>query len=379
MGRLLDGAAPRGRARWFLNMSNKVEIIGAASDAERAVGAIFAEAFGATSLNVSDDFFELGGDSLLAVGLLLKIEEVFARSLPLDILGERPTIRALAAYLAAPQDAPRDRGVVTIQAGNGHTPLFCLPGVGGNVLDFHLLAKRLRPTQTIYALPTMGANEGETAQDTIPAIAAHVVDRIRSVQPQGPYQLLGYSMGGVVAFEAALQLRAAGDEVGLLAMLDSSLWSPSIELPLAQKLRVHWEIFSHAPPRGKVRYLADRLRVLRARIRRRSFKRREEDFVEGLALSPASRKLADLHTRARRDYEPAVYDRPIVLFRAWRTASLATAVNEADPKLGWAEWTTGDVIVHQVHGAHTAMLHLEELALLDGYLQRPLDQAIAHA
>jgi thioesterase domain-containing protein/acyl carrier protein len=358
-------------------MSNKMEVIGATSATERAVGAVFAEAFGATSVNVNDSFFDLGGDSLLAVGLLLRLEEVLGRALRLDVLSERPTIRLLAEYLDS-QTEDRRTDVVTIQAGNSQTALFCLPGAGGNVLDYHLLKKRLRPDQTIYALPTLGANAGETAHTTIVDLAAHAVERIRSVQPYGPYQLLGYSMGGVVAFEAARQLRAAGEEVSLLAMLDACLWSPPIELPLVQKLLAHWDALWRAPVPGKISYLGDRLRILRARLARRSFQRREEDFVNGLDLTPASRELAALHIRARQDYLPAIYDRPIVVFRVARKPSLATSIYEADPALGWAQWTTSDVIVHEVSGTHTALLHVPELSQLNDHLNAEVHRDLAY-
>jgi thioesterase domain-containing protein/acyl carrier protein len=359
-------------------MSKTIEIIDAESDTERKVGVVFAEAFSTTSISADADFFELGGDSLLAVGLLLRIEEVLGRSLPLDVLSDRPTVRALAAYIDVPEPATNDAGVIVVQAGRT-PPLFCLPGIGGNVIDFQQLKKRVRPTQTICALPAQGVNDGETSHFTIESMAGDVVRRMRATQPNGPYYFLGYSMGGVVAFEAARQLRAAGEEVALLAMLDTTLWSPPIELSFVNKIRLHWDIISKSEPLIRRRYIDDRLRVLKARIKRFSLKREEQDFVEGLALTAASRKIAELHARARRDYQPGIYDRPIVLFRAARDRRLAITEHETDPTLGWSPWTTESVIVHDVNATHVTILRSDALSLLDTYLPRESVEDRAHA
>jgi thioesterase domain-containing protein len=209
-------------------------------------------------------------------------------------------------------------------------------------------------------------------------MAGDVVRRMRATQPHGPYYFLGYSMGGVVAFEAARQLRAAGEEVALLAMLDTTLWSPSIELSFVNKIRLHWDIISRSEPLIRRRYIDDRMRVLKARIRRFSLKREEADFVEGLALTAASRKIAELHARARREYQPGIYDRPIVLFRASRDERLAITVAETDPTLGWSPWTTETVIVHDVNATHVTILRSGALSLLDTYLPHESSDRRAH-
>ncbi len=348
-------------------------LIDAAGETEAKLGAIFAEAFGRTDLKAEDDFFALGGDSMLAVGLLMRVQEVFGRDLPIDILLEHPSVRALARHLdEAREDAPT-LDVVVIQPGApGVSPLFCLPGLGGAVLEFQHLRQFLPAELPILALPTLGAADEAAAHDTIEGLADFAVRRMRARQPHGPYRIAGYSLGGVVAFEAARQLRAAGEDVALLALLDSRLWAPTPALPLMERVKLHGRLLSHLPPRGRVKYVLDRLAILARRLGRGDLKRREEDFLVGLELSAASRAVAETHWNAWRDYRPGMIDRPIVLFRA--------AADHADPAaygtLGWDAHTSAEVIVHDVAATHLALPQSADLAQLAHYLAAPRTRAI---
>ena len=112
-------------------------------------------------IGAEDDFFDLGGDSLMAAGLGAKIEQEFGHVISLDVLLERPTIRLLATLLRNPSVADLHSSVVTIQAGGNRPPLFCLPGIGGNVLEFRDLARQLNPELTLYGLHPAGLDDGQ--------------------------------------------------------------------------------------------------------------------------------------------------------------------------------------------------------------------------
>jgi amino acid adenylation domain-containing protein len=173
-------------------------------------------------VGVGDNFFELGGHSLLAVKLTAQIHKRLNQDLPLATLLQAQTIADLANVLrrrttAAPQLA----GPLAIQPRGRRPPFFCVHPVGGNVLCYYELARRLGEDQPFYGLQAPGLEgEGEPLK-TVEELAAAHLDALRSIRPEGPYLLGGWSMGGVVAFEMARQLHARGEHVALVALLDS--------------------------------------------------------------------------------------------------------------------------------------------------------------
>jgi thioesterase domain-containing protein/acyl carrier protein len=339
------------------------------TETERRLLTMLREACDLKSLGVEDNFFDLGGDSLLAVGMFARIEYEFGLVLSLDVLFERPTIRLLADLIEHPPTDFVRSTVVTIQAGHSRPPLFCLPGIGGNVLEFRGLADHLDPAQRVFALPPVGLDDDRAPYRTIEDMAAHAVEQVRSVQPDGPYQLAGYSLGGVVAFDMARQLRAAGQTVGLVALLDSQLWSPPMALSIWQKLRLHWQNVRRNSNAVRRHYLRARWQLFVERIRRGNFRRAEDDLIEGLALSSSSRKVARVHWQAWRNYEPGIYDGTLTLFVAQQDPSLRNTANDLDPTRGWARWTTRPVEIHLTTATHLEIVRAKELQVLKTQLR----------
>lgn len=193
-----------------------------------------------TALGVRDNFFEAGGHSILAVALMAKINQAFAANLPLATLFMNPTIEALAQLLARPVDSQGWSALVPIQPQGSRPPLFCMPGIGGNVLSFYALAQHLGTTQPVYGLQAVGL-DGETPPlASIEAIAAHNLHAMQTIQPTGPYYLVGHSLGGQVAYEMGLQLQAQGQTVGLLVLLDSFAPVPESSQPAAEADDAAW-------------------------------------------------------------------------------------------------------------------------------------------
>jgi thioesterase domain-containing protein/acyl carrier protein len=336
---------------------------GATTHAERQLIRLLRESFDVKSPNIDDDFFEMGGDSLVAAGLFARIECEFGVELSLDVLLERPTIRALAELLENPR-ASHKSAIVTIQAGNGRAPLFCLPGIGGNVLEFRRLVEVLGSDQPVYGVPPAGLNDEQPPHRTVSEMATYAIQQVRTIQPSGPYFLAGYSLGGVVAFEVAQQLRSSGIDVGLLALLDSYVWSPSRDLTVLEKVRLHWQNLYRNSNRGRMHYLSARWRLLLHRIRRGNLRRTDEDLIEGLALSPASRKIARMHWEAWRAYKPRVYDGVLTLFIARDDPGSLFGINGLDPTLGWSPWTTQKIDVHYASSTHLEIVQAKELEVL---------------
>lgn len=191
------------------------------SDAERQVVAAFERVLAVEGIGVEEDFFALGGHSLLAVALFAQLEEAFGKRLPLAVIFEASTPRALAALLGTTAAPRRWSNLVPIKPAGTRPPLFALTAGDGNVVGFAPLARHLSADQPLYALQPSGL-DGQAAIDRgIAAMAASCVEELRTVQPHGPYLLAGRCNGATVAYEIAQQLRAAGEEVALLASLDS--------------------------------------------------------------------------------------------------------------------------------------------------------------
>jgi len=190
---------------------------------EETLAGIWRELLGVERVGVRDSFFDLGGHSLLAVRLMARIRRQSGSDLPLAALFAGPTIERLAALLERTDGAPIRRvPLVRLtpepSAGTGR-PLFLVHPVGGGVLCYSGLARALS-NQPLYGVQSPDWEEGGEPA-TLPAMAERYVAALRTVQPQGPYRLGGWSMGGVVAFEMARQLRAMEEDVELLALVDS--------------------------------------------------------------------------------------------------------------------------------------------------------------
>src|SRR5207237_121289 len=171
-------------------------------------------------IGVHDNFFELGGHSLLAVRLFALLEKRFNKRLPLATLFQAPTIAQLATTIEG--DASREpSSLVPIQTLGTRPSFFCIHAVGGNVLEYYDLARHLGNDQPFYGLQSVGLSDGNGPHARIEDMAAHYVKEIRELQPIGPYFIGGRSLGGIIAYDAARQLKEQGQEVALLALLDS--------------------------------------------------------------------------------------------------------------------------------------------------------------
>lgn len=171
------------------------------------------------SVSMDDDFFESGGNSLTAVMLVNQVNKALTIKLPLQILFQTPTLMALARWIErnAFVSAPLSRLVPFAQ--NQSPAIFCWPGLGGYPLSLKTLGVNLSHARTFYGIQALGINEGETPLESIQQMAAADIAQIQQLQPHGPYTLWGYSFGARVAFEAAYQLEAAGQEVDALYLI----------------------------------------------------------------------------------------------------------------------------------------------------------------
>jgi amino acid adenylation domain-containing protein len=181
---------------------------------------IFEELLGVEPVGVHDDFFALGGHSLLAVRAVARIQRQTGRQLSLAQLLREPTVERLAATLRHRQPAARS-SLVEIQPAGSKVPLFWVHPVGGHILCYLELSRRLGQDQPFYAFRARGLEQGEACLASIASMAAEYCDELVRFQPQEPYLLGGWSMGGLIAYEMAQRLLAEGREVRLLVLLDT--------------------------------------------------------------------------------------------------------------------------------------------------------------
>lgn len=185
---------------------------------------IFADVLDRTidEVGADDDFFDLGGDSLRAVQLLVALEEVAGRVLPPERLMEASTPAAMTRSIASDHHLDPAGCILAVRAGGDRPPLLFVPGANGQPWAARGLAQHLPESQPVYAAQTPEVRGDGSSPDTVEELAAIYVDALRVIDPDGPYYLVGWSAGGVVAFEIARQLRAGGAVVGTLVLGDSA-------------------------------------------------------------------------------------------------------------------------------------------------------------
>ena len=339
-------------------------------DVERSLVQLWEELLGTRGIGIRDDFFDVGGHSLLAARLVFRIQTTFGRNLPVATLLHSSTIEQLAAVLRAPENREVWDPLVMLQSGlPTRPPMFFVHGAFGDVLCYSDLAQALGPDQPCYVLQAIGLDGVREPLDCVEDMAAEYIQEIRDIQPTGPYCLAGFSIGGTIAFEMARQLVEAGEEVPILGVFDHPFANGAFLTKLS--LPVFLSRFAHNLVRNIphwVRMARDVKRghwgtVLkeRGRLGRRALSRfvatrapsidevlnevEEVHGLEYLAEWPEyRRRVLEGQFRAMRTYEFHTYAGPLTLFRARRQP----LVSAHDPYLGWRDAIQGAIEVVDV-------------------------------
>ncbi len=307
--------------------------------------ALWEEVLGVRPLGLDDGFFDMGGHSLKAIRLLNEVDREFGIDVHPGVLFEAPTVRAFAQRLQQRATAPVSKigtTIVPVHPQGRRPPLFFVPGGAGELLVFAAISDALGKDQPLHVVDLYAfENRAELGPSpSLPDIVACIVADLRRCQPTGPYHLAGYSMGGNIALEMAHQLRASGEEIATLVLLDADgPGYPHLE-PLPRRLGAHARHALGLGPRGLVSYVRQRWPRVLVRLKLRS----EEPhrlFVkeEGLDLVP--REVVETMERAVRPvidawerYVPEPYPAPVTLVRA-EVRQLMVGVRDDDPQLGW--------------------------------------------
>lgn len=318
---------------------------------ELALAEIWEAILRVSPIGMTDNFFDLGGHSLLAVRLFAEIEKIYSKKFPLRILFEAATIEQFAQLLQHEGWQPDWSSLVPIRAHGSKPPLFYIPPLNA-VLSFAKLAYRLgsdQPTFGLLASPLGDHNPFTRMEDE----AAFHIEQIRTVQPQGPYYLSGWSYGGLVAYEIAQQLVAQGERVAFLGILDTGFRLKDLRARVYYYSRL-LKYFVRLRPREQFERVAKRIRMI-SRIIRHGSKPNEimTGEIKGNDWKGDLRRMALYH--------PRPYPGGVVLFRTRDQDPRRTR----DPLRDWGRLAKGGVEVQDIPGMHGDLLvepHVQEVA-----------------
>jgi acyl transferase domain-containing protein/thioesterase domain-containing protein/ubiquinone/menaquinone biosynthesis C-methylase UbiE/acyl carrier protein len=353
------------------------------NEAEQTIAKFWQDMLSIEKVGIHDDFFELGGDSLIAVPLLIKLRDTFQKSLSPQVLVQAPTIAQLTELIIEVQPTQSQQAIssplLTIQATGTKPPFFCVHPAGGNVLCYTQLAHHLGSEQPFYGLQAKGLDGKDEPFTQIEDMAAYYIKALRVVQSQGPYFLGGWSFGGLVAFEMAQQLRTQGDQVALLAIIDIGAPSGGTQRDnLEDAVLLAWfavDLGISAKP--ELTLLIDTLQGLapEARWHYLLTQAKKINVLPATAEVNDIRPLAQVfksNLQAMQNYVPQFYSNRITLFRASELAFFqdneffnGSLTDPVKPAMGWDKLSSEPIEVYTIPGNHHTIIaepHVEQLA-----------------
>jgi amino acid adenylation domain-containing protein len=368
---------------------------------ESTLAKIWAEVLNVERVGIYDNFFDLGGDSFSSVRLVKEIHKQLDKELPLSTLFLNPTIESLATALSD-TDSLAWSPLVPIQPAGLNPAFFCVHPIFGVVFPYYELAAHLGKNQPFYALQPVGLDGKTPPLTRIEDMASHYIQALRIVQPQGPYFLGGWSFGSWVAFEMAQQLEKSGEEVALLALLDTLAPVPgnipslgnSFKFMLTTVARYIWpffldyfyliiaitkehisSLFALFPNFNKI------ARSLQTNLFSDFFPK-EDSRVNLIPKESKLRLLSELaiipmlrvfyaNNQAVLSYVAQTYPKRIDLFRT--QAQLSTV--KEDPSIGWDKLTLERTEIYNIPGNHLTMLRKPHIQVLARQLKASIERA----
>jgi len=328
-------------------------------------------------IGINDNFFDLGVNSLMAVLMMVQVENVFGKRLPLSVLFNFPTIKYLSAMLDDPTVQAPYKTLVPIKTEGNKIPVYVIHGIGLNLLNVYHMVSALGPDQPVYGIQSIGLDGTMKVPDTLEEVAAFYIKEMLENDPVGPYALAGYSFGGYIAYEMGKQLKAMGKEVKMLAMFDTNLQIPTHQFSLPQKLSIKFlRQFKKAAYRV---YTAVAHPITLARFLKDNNNARFKTFLHKIGvienydrdnMPVFMQEIANKLNDALFTYKFEPYHICIDIFKAGTRMYYID-----DPKyLGWKNYALEGIDVHVVPGDHKDMFDGENSKVLAEIFQRRLDK-----
>lgn len=358
----------------YLSLDANREFVAPRDTLELKLAEIWQEILGVSEVGIKDNFFEIGGHSLLAVRLLAKIEKKFNREIQLVSLFQDPTIEHLSNLLREEGDAEAWSPIIEMQPNeSGKKPFFLVHPSGGSVHWYTDLAKRLGAELPLFGIQARGLVGKQKLHTEIESMASYYVDAILAKQPEGPYFLGGWSLGVIIAYEMARQLQALGQQVGLLALFDQGPLVPK-EAPIDDS-EMLVNLFSHYFPLN-----VDDLRKLdpEDRLKQVLKKAKKAKVVPRFIRLKQFRyyiEVIDVQTQAWRRYEPKPFPEAVTLFRAENNEDNLVL----EPDLSWSQFVQGGIEIIDVPGTHITMLQEPNTQILANRILECVDKVISSA
>lgn len=323
---------------------------------EKSMWQIWKHVMGHLQIGIDDNFFDLGGNSLLAIRLVAEIKKEFNTLVTPSILIERPTIRKLAEIVSNEQILKHffSNPIVTIQSKGSKPPIFCVPDVSGEALCYRKMSLYMGEDQPVYGMQIC-SYEVRIPQRSIEELAADLLQALRKFKPKGPYYLMGYSLGAYIAYEMALRLREANEEVPFLCLIDTP--APEAFSSVIRNIEFCWNLYAGLPWKAKFRYIRNALISARRsgmqEIRRAIYN-----------LLPSSELRQTFFSEERKRYlmeenykmgKARFYPGKLTLFIGEERSLKQKHRVCVDSYLGWGKLAP-EIEVFNIHGLHTDVL-----------------------
>lgn len=315
-------------------------------------------------IGIQNDFFRIGGHSLLAARMIAKVEEMFGQRLDLGALAQATTIAELAEVVRRDNGDGKPISLVTIRASGNKPPLYCVHGVGGHIFPFLDLAYHLGNEQPVYALQAKPVQVGD--KRTIEGMARDYIEEVEQFQPEGPYYLAGYSFGGYIAYEMARQLEAKGKVVALLALFDTQAGS----LPRFPDSLSNIRFLGY-----RVRAFVVKVLLRLSKLKLSSIIRNQDSKQESVSQNeiifgevdaetvPAHlREIIRVNQAALTEYVPGQYGGLITLVKS--------SYDGRGVYFGWEVFTSSGVRIYEVPGTHRTMMQEPNVRILADQLKQ---------
>ena len=337
----------------------------ARSEIEAILVRIWEEVLDVHPISIHDNFFEIGGHSLVAVRAFAQIERETGLQLPLTVLFQAPTIAQLAHVIETKGWHSNWTSLVAIQTQGNRPPFFYVSPFLISVLSLSLLGTSLGSDQPLYGLQPQGIESDHPIHRSVEEMARHYIDEIRTLKPTGPYMLGGHCAGSWVAFEMAQQLQAQGEKVDLLVLVDSR--PPNFEPPpvsrwryIANRIAWYWK-------GGRLRdAIVWQLRLVRQRYITLNFG--EENFQRTAIVRQA-------HAEAHQAYRTNIFDGDVLFLRSYESAAL----KDKDWHYRWSELITGELKPVIIPGTHADLLVEPNVHEMATHIRAAIDEVLSRS
>ncbi|MBP6643062.1 MAG: amino acid adenylation domain-containing protein [Flavobacteriales bacterium] len=327
------------------NLSMVTKHVAPRNAIEKALAAIWGKALGTMDLSIHDNFFEVGGHSLLGIQILTQVEQQFGQAIPFNQMFLAPTIAQMAELLTSNRPQVRYEHLLPIQPNGSRIPLFCIHGDEANMF----LPKYLGSDQPFYGVSHQGDDGLPIPHRTVESIAARYIAEIKKERPHGPYILCGYSFGGIVAFEIARQFVNNGESVPMVILLDT--YAPE---PYAAVMRAEQKFY------GPLKNL-----VMRGLVK--FYHLRNEPLPPWLR----NFNVIDTYDRATYQYEMVPYPGDLTIIKAGGSPGTMDK--------GWKDYIKGNIQLRRCPGTHFTMISEPHVQVVAQQIELAIQEVMQRA